>query len=73
MQALFANFRNAVTDFRADNRGNVALLFGLTVVMIFGAVGAGSTCRAPTRPGKSLPKWLCSDANLRRGQPLTRR
>ena len=41
MQPFFAKFRNAVTDFRTDNRGNVALLFGLTVVMIFRAVGAG--------------------------------
>ncbi|MFZ0421910.1 MAG: TadE/TadG family type IV pilus assembly protein [Xanthobacteraceae bacterium] len=41
MQPFFAKLRNAVTDFRTDSRGNVALLFGLTVVMIFGAVGAG--------------------------------
>lgn len=36
-----AKFVKALQPFNADERGNVALLFGLTVVMIFVAVGAG--------------------------------
>ena len=36
-----AKFVKALQPFNADESGNVALLFGLTVVMIFVAVGAG--------------------------------
>jgi hypothetical protein len=41
VQAFVAKLHRAVAVFRADNRGNVAILFALTALMIFIAVGAG--------------------------------